>query len=185
VDSFSMSAPPASEFRAILGGASSTKKLGCSCHRRLVGCPPSYDSLPVLPQNAQSWSGSSRRTKPLAESSKISSDDSSTMVLLLIAVFRERRTATTMSTFRSSIPSFSHLEKMQELKALSFEVETISNSNSAHLPIQSRICVTIVKSGDLQENRTRLCASTKVRTFPPIQQTFDDDDNPDKSNLTS
>jgi hypothetical protein len=107
------------------------------------------------------------------------------MVLPLIAVFRERRTATTMSTFRSSIPFFSHLEKVQALKALSFEVETISNSNSAHLPIQSRICVTVVKSSDLQEHRTRLCASTKVQTFPPIQQTFDNGDNPDKSNLTS
>lgn len=45
----SMSAPPASEFRTTPGGASSTTKLRCSCHRRLVGYPPSYDSLPVLP----------------------------------------------------------------------------------------------------------------------------------------
>jgi hypothetical protein len=76
----------------------------------------------------------------------------------------------------------SHLEKMQELKALSFEVETISNNNSDHLPIQSRICVTqaICRETGLGSAQARM-----VQTFPPIQQTFDNDDNPEKSNLTS
>jgi len=94
--------------------------------------------------------------QPLAESSKISSDDSSTMVLLLIAVFRERRTATTMSTFRSSIPFFSHLEKMQELKPF----------RTATRP------TCLFKAGDLQENWTRLCTSTKVQTFPSDSTNF-------------